>query len=410
MSGLSGWAQGLEKGLESLVRFQGIKEQRDRADRTEARQSVIQGREDTAYAEANETAPFKTGMPGGQPVQDYLVGFGSNFGFIDKDGNIKRKDRMAFQKAFNDDVHAQHDILQIQSRELTREIGELQKSLGGRGPSDDLTGVTENINRQLQEKIEKKTNLDNTNKAFLEALKQKNKEREFGLSEEKAVRDAKKAEGEEARAKSKEEREAKAAPFQHLPKDSGEALAIATRTKKPEDYKMYQTMKADELEKEAAKQRTHAAASREFAPTNLQKDFGFYRRLYPDETNEETLARVQKQDIPTEKKFIIDMVKEAKKNGDDIVIAENEARTLYRKLTGGVEKGAPAPEIAVSPQEKKTFAAQAKVRLQGATDPSVQKTLQRQMATEILRMAGGNKDAARKLAKEMGLGESLGVK
>jgi len=209
MSGLSGWAQGLEKGLESLVRFQGIKEQRDRADRTEARQSVIQGREDTAYAEANETAPFKTGMPGGQPVQDYLVGFGSTFGFIDKDGNIKRKDRMPFQKAFNDDVHAQHDILQIQSRELTREIGELQKSLGGRGPSDDLTGVTENINRQLQEKIEKKTNLDNTNKAFLEALKQKNKEREFGLSEEKAVRDAKKAEGEEARAKSKEEREAK---------------------------------------------------------------------------------------------------------------------------------------------------------------------------------------------------------
>jgi hypothetical protein len=94
MGSLGEWAQGLNDSFKGLVAIQGMKNQTDRYEKQDARQNredirntVIQGREDVEYANKMEKTPFKTAMPGGIEVENYIKGFGQNLGFIDKDGN-----------------------------------------------------------------------------------------------------------------------------------------------------------------------------------------------------------------------------------------------------------------------------------------------------------------------------------
>lgn len=190
---LNGYLQGVTHGLHTLGAIQSIKNENlrnDRAERAEARQQVIQGREDAAYGEANQISPFQPNPEHGPEVGNYLRAYGQNLGLIDKDGNIKAKDKVALHAALKGDENAQHDILQLQQRKLAGEISAMESSLGGR-PNDDLTGLTGETSKQLQAKKEQLAKLNYTDKAWVaeqNAKRQKEKDETDKDYKEKALK------------------------------------------------------------------------------------------------------------------------------------------------------------------------------------------------------------------------------
>ncbi|MCE5336837.1 MAG: hypothetical protein LLG06_19845 [Desulfobacteraceae bacterium] len=90
----------------------------------------------------------------------------------------------------------------------------------------------------------------------------------------------------------------------------------------------------------------HKPGGKEFAPSDTEKKFNFWKSLYPNLSKEEIEKKVVKEDIPSETRYVLDAVREARRNGlEDVKAAEEDARTLYKKLTGTTEAG-PTPGTA----------------------------------------------------------------
>ena len=249
LSSLGGFAQGMNEGLRNLAALQQMKNtgiNQDRADRAEARAVELRGREDAEYGRQTKEIPieeFASRIDGGHlaiPVAERL-------GLVN-DGKIRVKDLPVFEKALNEDKETQYKMLTFQKEKMGKDIEGIEAS------AFDQNAPNPELVRTLREKKNQLRRLNFADRKF----QQEEEKADLAMKvQEQALKHREVA---ETRAKDKAKGEQEDRPYKNLPKDSGEALAIYTRTKKPEDLKMYQTMKADELEKEAAKAKTRQAA------------------------------------------------------------------------------------------------------------------------------------------------------
>ena len=112
--------------------------------------------------------------------------------------------------------------------------------------------------------------------------------------------------------------------------------AVALRARAAEIKKENPELAAEFLKaaRESEKAAEKSAKTREFAPSDTEKKFNFWKSLYPDLSDVEIEKKVRKEDIPSESRYVLDFVKEAIKNDEDPIKAETQARDLYRRLTG----------------------------------------------------------------------------
>lgn len=100
---------------------------------------------------------------------------------------------------------------------------------------------------------------------------------------------------------------------------------------------------AEALEAEERKLAGIRGRSGEWSPSDTEKKFNFWKRLYPNLSNEEIEKKVVRENIPSEEKYVLDSLTASRKEGasdKELGEVEKAARTTYRRIVG---KESPSP-------------------------------------------------------------------
>lgn len=341
MGGLSGYAAGISQGLRNAATFQNIKTgmaSQERAGREEERNLVLQKRADEEYADLNKEIDFNkwTGLLGAGPeAQKFVAGFATARGVEpDKNGMVKKKHLLPVVKELNADPVAQHKLFQFKDATLAKNIDNLKQEIQGQQEGGGLAAIAplavklktaEDERKQLiylSEPLYKqhKEQIDAANRKEDVALKEK----ELGIRKITAE---------------------KSHAISNLPAMRDKLAAMPEGPEK----ESYRIQIKEEQEFQLKEREKAVRTSREYAPSDTEKKFNFWKSLYPNLSDAEIEKKVIKEDIPSETRYVLDSVKEAQKQGydtpEEIKVAETEARALYRRLTEGAEKPAGQPGI-----------------------------------------------------------------
>ena len=363
LSTWGGLAQGISQGLENVMKIRNIqKSQEDeaRALRGETRRKTLDerateefGQRKTLWEQQNKPTVDPMGLVNSVPdLDEAQKGKVATFVKGRTGLDLTKPISMAQAEKVHKDVLSDEDfVTQVKDWQRTNKVAKLSAAKerlaaieAGEDPTvTELPPLAQRGTYQQQKtavtELEKDLEVHNArDKAYLAAenlkIKQADEKRKETESTYKGA--------EEARKVAKDAREAEKPLADKLEE------IIVLRDKYPKDspeWKQYNTSARTIMEHQKELKKHEGAAGRQFAPSDTEKKFNFWKALYPNLSNAEIEKKVVKEDIPSETRYVLDAVKESRKEGGtpaELVVAEASARELYRKLTGGAPAEAPS--------------------------------------------------------------------
>ncbi len=326
LSTWGGLAQGINEGLRNVALIKGIQDDTAKQEREKTTFNQSQAE----YKRLNEpiipVADLINKIPDlGEEGLEYAHDFVKAQG-VDPAGRISLKQKNELLEALAKDPEAQRAVIGFRRKNLMAKDKALKEeleatTLQGYAPDAD---VQDTLARKQTEAADVARRLEELNLAdpvYQSKINASFKEREVKAKEKAAE---------------KVERPV-------LP-GSGAALDAAAIQEKDPVKKAAYEQAAKRAYAEEIKQRSVSKEKGNYAPSDTEKKFNFWKSLYPGLSNAEIEKKVSKEDIPSEARYVIDVTKEAVKNGtpqSEIAQVETDARAQYRRLTQGVTQ-APA--------------------------------------------------------------------